>query len=436
MVTTRFLALHPAPESDKRIHTITGRIREVICRFMAPGYHTRAAMETSTSIWRHNSELDTLIVRMRRKLFLRHLFLVLLSAGLLYTSARPCPAQPLIRAVRDISLKPFSSIPGMLAVTLVKGDTQSIRFIDLENRRVLEFPSPVSNPGYPSFSPDGESLAFVGTTRRGVEILTSAWHGGDAQRITFNTVEDGSPSWSSDGAEVLYFSENRRYKSEIYSSLTTAPFTQTQYTKVGGGNSTPRASPDGRYLLYSTDRYSPAWNICLIDRSIGRESCPFRDEKVSNCRPNWSPDGSQFAHTFERGQNVDLHVYSLATHTSERITSLPHKEYDATWSPDGAYIAFAHDPKGTLKYDIKVVRLSDKTVIPIARAAGSLRYLSWSTARPYTVAADLCPSDPNKTKPGSCGCGFVDTDTDMDSVPDCLDGCPRNPKKHNSPSCE
>ncbi len=38
-----------------------------------------------------------------------------------------------------------------------------------------------------------------------------------------------------------------------------------------------------------------------------------------------------------------------------------------------------------------------------------------------SVAGDACPADPNKTSPGSCGCGKAETDTDNDGTPDCID---------------
>jgi hypothetical protein len=41
---------------------------------------------------------------------------------------------------------------------------------------------------------------------------------------------------------------------------------------------------------------------------------------------------------------------------------------------------------------------------------------------------DLCPSDPNKTAPGTCGCGIADTDADSDGTADCNDICPSNPQ--------
>ena len=345
-------------------------------------------------------------------------------------------AQPLIRESHDIALIGAPSLPGMLAVTMLQGSSGSvIRFLDLENHKVLAFSAPLQQVGYPSFSVDGESVAFVGMTRRGNEVFTSPWNGGKVNQITFNGVNDGNPSWSVEGDAVIHFSENRRYKSEIYSSLVEAPFTRRQLTKVGGGNTTPHVSPDNRYLLYSTDRYAPAWNVCIKDLHSQEESCPFRAGNASNCRANWSPDGSRFVFTLQRGSSFDLYLYSPTTHKKRRLTSLSHKAYDAVWSPDGEYIAFAHDSTGQLTYTIKVVRLRDKAVIPVAKAVGSLRYLSWTTARPYTVAADLCPKDRHKTKPGVCGCGLADTDSDKDTIPDCIDGCPKNPKKHHARSC-
>lgn len=40
---------------------------------------------------------------------------------------------------------------------------------------------------------------------------------------------------------------------------------------------------------------------------------------------------------------------------------------------------------------------------------------------------DGCPNDPNKTDPGTCGCGVADDDSDGDGVADCADNCPNVP---------
>ena len=51
------------------------------------------------------------------------------------------------------------------------------------------------------------------------------------------------------------------------------------------------------------------------------------------------------------------------------------------------------------------------------------------------ASSDYCPGDPNKTHPGDCGCGQVETgDSDGDMVDDCVDNCVAisNPNQHNS----
>ncbi|NJL58276.1 MAG: hypothetical protein HC887_00155 [Desulfobacteraceae bacterium] len=49
-------------------------------------------------------------------------------------------------------------------------------------------------------------------------------------------------------------------------------------------------------------------------------------------------------------------------------------------------------------------------------------------------SSDQCPSDPNKTEPGICGCGVPDTDTDKDGVADCRDNCPTVPNSDQKDS--
>jgi len=49
--------------------------------------------------------------------------------------------------------------------------------------------------------------------------------------------------------------------------------------------------------------------------------------------------------------------------------------------------------------------------------------------------SDGCPSDPNKTAPGICGCGVADTDTDRDGTADCKDSCKSDPKKTAPGQC-
>ncbi|MEM7249501.1 MAG: thrombospondin type 3 repeat-containing protein, partial [Acidobacteriota bacterium] len=48
---------------------------------------------------------------------------------------------------------------------------------------------------------------------------------------------------------------------------------------------------------------------------------------------------------------------------------------------------------------------------------------------------DDCPTDPDKTEPGQCGCGTADTDSDGDGVSDCNDQCPDDGSKLEPGQC-
>jgi hypothetical protein len=52
-----------------------------------------------------------------------------------------------------------------------------------------------------------------------------------------------------------------------------------------------------------------------------------------------------------------------------------------------------------------------------------------------TVTVDGCPTDPNKTEPGVCGCGVPETDSDGDGTPDCTDTCSNDPNKITQGIC-
>ena len=50
-------------------------------------------------------------------------------------------------------------------------------------------------------------------------------------------------------------------------------------------------------------------------------------------------------------------------------------------------------------------------------------------------AYDCCPGNPNKEYPGQCGCDAPDTDSDNDTIADCIDECPNDSNKKQPGIC-
>jgi formylglycine-generating enzyme required for sulfatase activity len=106
----------------------------------------------------------------------------------------------------------------------------------------------------------------------------------------------------------------------------------------------------------------------------------------------------------------------------------------ASWQQDRRWEYYTPKTEQRIIYDsIERLKLLDtfKTFEPIKLE--EFRGDSDKDGTPDTK--DQCPQDPNKTQPGACGCGVLDTDSDGDGVPDCNDKCPKEPGDPKNGGC-
>jgi dipeptidyl aminopeptidase/acylaminoacyl peptidase len=107
----------------------------------------------------------------------------------------------------------------------------------------------------------------------------------------------------------------------------------------------PQISPDGSKIAYvrrsgdiMTDRMRPT--IWLVDTRTGEQS-PIAAGPGAHSTPRWSPDGKRLAYTSTaEGGAAQLFVRWNATGESVRITGLPDAPTGIAWSPDGRQIAY------------------------------------------------------------------------------------------------
>lgn len=115
-----------------------------------------------------------------------------------------------------------------------------------------------SGPGVdemPSISPDGKRIAFVRTLDDGTkagrksELYTVGIKGGEAQRLTENTVEDINPVWSPDGKSIAFgeFNGSNRGSVDVIGADGSG---QRTVTSTGREFPDPDYSPNGRNLAF------------------------------------------------------------------------------------------------------------------------------------------------------------------------------------------
>jgi Tol biopolymer transport system component len=72
-----------------------------------------------------------------------------------------------------------------------------------------------TNDFKPTWSPDGQKLAFVSERDGNMEIYLMDADGSHIRRLTYDAAADSSPNWSSDGSEIVFVS-NRHRNGEIF----------------------------------------------------------------------------------------------------------------------------------------------------------------------------------------------------------------------------
>jgi len=108
----------------------------------------------------------------------------------------------------------------------------------------------------------------------------------------------------------------------------------------------PQLSPDGRQLLFTIDKADWKSNrrsghIYRINADgTGQVQLTFGDRGESS--PRWSPDGKLIAFTTRRDADTNNQIYLLSVEGGEarRLTSHPSAPGSLTWAPDGKSVYF------------------------------------------------------------------------------------------------
>jgi Tol biopolymer transport system component len=107
----------------------------------------------------------------------------------------------------------------------------------------------------------------------------------------------------------------------------------------GGGNDLwPDLSPDGRRVVFASNRGGDN-DIYVLELASRTVTSLGRDPADDNW-PRWSPAGRQIAFHSNRGGNYDIFVMAADGSNLRRVTRDPALDQWPDWSPDGRRLAF------------------------------------------------------------------------------------------------
>jgi dipeptidyl aminopeptidase/acylaminoacyl peptidase/outer membrane protein assembly factor BamD (BamD/ComL family) len=201
----------------------------------------------------------------------------------------------------------------------------------------------VREASQPAFSPDGRKIAFHSWRRDRLGLQVVSAEGGEMDDVIIGTgIEDGSPSWSRDGAKIA-FASNKEVgrKWRIYVGWLTGT---GEPVELRQGES-PDWSPEGDKIVYrGCDERGGNCGLYIMDENGANPTRLTTDD--SDNAPAWSPDGSQVAFMSARDGNWEIYVVDLANPKPRRLTTNPANDGLPAWSPDSQRIAFLSDRDG------------------------------------------------------------------------------------------
>ena len=188
--------------------------------------------------------------------------------------------------------------------------------------------------GSPSWSPDGERIAFYSDRDGNAEIYVMNADGSEQRRITDYPERDLAPAWSPDGSKIAYNS----YRNESF-ELHVMNADGSENSKVADSGWIPAWSPDGSRLAYnhgneiyvvSSDRYNPD---------------PERVSRNTGSYANWLPDGAHILFQARTSGRQNFHVMDANGENERMITRVQQGMLlDPRVSRDGSHIVYVHLP--------------------------------------------------------------------------------------------
>jgi Tol biopolymer transport system component len=208
---------------------------------------------------------------------------------------------------------------------------------------------PVAHGSMPTWSPDGTRLTFVQRKPGEPEALVIASLDGTEMRtiLAGDAIYPflGRPVWSPDGKTIAVARSRGGDSREIWLvPVNGGNATQFTHGSAGVSSDTPVYSADGRGLVYRSNR-GGAWNLWYEELS-GREARQLTTGPGPDSTPSVARDGS-IAFVNSRTRYV-LVMYELATQQSKTILSDTAIFWAPAFSPDGTEVTYSRgQPDGS-----------------------------------------------------------------------------------------
>ncbi len=212
-------------------------------------------------------------------------------------------------------------------------------------------PADYSNP---SLSADDKRLAVsirdLKTKMRDIWLFDLAR--GGKSRFTLDPADDLNPVWSKDGGRI-FFTSDRKGQRDIFQKKVNAPGEDELICAAPEMKNVCDISPDGRLLIYNTNRGANNSNdMWLLPLEGEREPKPFLKTRFDEGDAVISPDGRWVAYCSDESGRDEVYVATFPQF-SERWQVSVDGGNEPQWRRDGKELFFTKNDRKLMAAEVK-----------------------------------------------------------------------------------
>lgn len=219
-------------------------------------------------------------------------------------------------------------------------DGQSLAYVSFENKRPEIFIQHLASAkrskisgfkginGAPSWSPDGKNLALVLSKDGSADIYVMNTTSKRLRRLTTHRGIDTEPVWSNNGKSII-FTSNRSGSPQLY-EISVKGGKPKRITFEGRYNAAASVSPDGKYIAMVYGERGQ-YKIAQYERETG--NLTVLTDSALDESPSFSPNGKMVLYASTKGNNGVLYAVSVDGRAKHRLSDQSGDIREPVWGP-------------------------------------------------------------------------------------------------------